>query len=116
MKDPETEAGEIMELQKMFPETSIMIIQSTYDWNKCSFTDTCEELLQTSTDKDDRDSRLQQKNQKATYYCDLCKVELNSEDTMKAHMATSKHMKKILSITILVIRKIMSTEMIDDVG
>ena len=97
MKDPETEAGEIMELQEMFPETSIMIIQSTYDRNKCSFTDTCEELLQTSTDTDDRDPRFQPKKQKATYYCELCKVELNSEDTMKAHMVRSKHMKKTLS-------------------
>ena len=44
-----------------------------------------------------RDSRLQQKKQKATYYCDLCKLELNSEDTMKAHMAGSKHMKKTLA-------------------
>ena len=60
MKDPETEADEIMELQDMFPETSIMTIQSTYDRNNCRFTDTCEELLQTSTDKDNRDSRLQQ--------------------------------------------------------
>jgi len=45
-----------------------------------------------------RDSRLQQKKQKATFYCDLCKLELNSEDTMKAHMVGSKHMKKHLAV------------------
>ena len=32
-----------------------------------------------------------------TYYCDLCKLELNSEDTMKAHVAGLKHMKKTLA-------------------
>lgn len=42
----------------------------------------------------DSDSHLRQKKQKKTYYCDLCLLELNSEDTMKAHMAGQKHMKK----------------------
>ena len=41
-----------------------------------------------------RDSRLQQKKQKKTFYCDLCSIELNSEDTMQSHMKGSKHMKK----------------------
>ena len=33
-----------------------------------------------------------------TYYCTICLVELNSEDTMTAHIKGSKHMEKVLEV------------------
>jgi len=42
-------------------------------------------------------SKLQTKKQKKTYYCNTCKIELNSEDTMISHMKGTKHMKKALA-------------------
>ena len=35
---------------------------------------------------------------KQTYYCDLCKLELNSEDTMKTHAAGAPHMKRMVAV------------------
>ena len=40
---------------------------------------------------------LKTKKDKKTFYCNTCKLELNSEDTMKSHMKGSKHMKKALA-------------------
>lgn len=34
------------------------------------------------------------KGEKKTFYCDLCYIELNSEDTMLSHMQGMKHLKK----------------------
>ena len=45
----------------------------------------------------DAPPQLKTRKQKATYYCNLCKLELNSEDTLKSHMQGQKHMKKQLS-------------------
>lgn len=36
----------------------------------------------------------QDKTKKKTFYCQICLLELNSEDTMKSHVAGVKHMKK----------------------
>ena len=40
---------------------------------------------------------LKTKKDKKTFYCNTCKLELNSEDTLKSHMQGSKHMKKVLA-------------------
>ncbi len=37
------------------------------------------------------------KGDKKTYYCDLCLVELNSEDTMISHKNGQRHLKKVQS-------------------
>ena len=34
------------------------------------------------------------KGEKKTFYCELCLVELNSEDTMNSHRSGMKHLKK----------------------
>ena len=49
MKVPEVEADEILKLKDMFPDTPIMMIQSIYDRKYCRVSDSCEELLLTST-------------------------------------------------------------------
>ena len=41
---------------------------------------------------------LKTKKGKQTYYCDLCKLELNSEDTMKTHAAGAPHMKRMVAV------------------
>ena len=41
---------------------------------------------------------LKTKKGKQTSYCDLCKLELNSEDTMKMHAAGAPHMKRMLAV------------------
>ena len=41
--------------------------------------------------------RLKTKQQKKTFWCNLCNIELNSEDTMNSHLKGSKHMKKALT-------------------
>lgn len=42
-------------------------------------------------------SKLITKQQKKTYWCIVCNIELNSEDTMMSHMRGAKHMKKMLA-------------------
>ena len=42
-------------------------------------------------------AKLITKQQKKTYWCDVCSIELNSEDTMMSHMRGAKHMKKSLA-------------------
>ena len=37
---------------------------------------------------------LARKGEKQSYYCDLCLVELNSDETMMAHKQGQKHLKK----------------------
>ena len=37
---------------------------------------------------------LAKKGEKQSYYCDLCLVELNSDETMMAHKQGQKHLKK----------------------
>jgi len=37
---------------------------------------------------------IAKKGERQSYYCDLCLVELNSDDTMKAHKDGQKHLKK----------------------
>jgi len=44
-------------------------------------------------------SNLKTKKQKKTYYCYVCKIELNSEDTLISHMKGTRHMKKALAQT-----------------
>jgi len=38
------------------------------------------------------------KGEKMTYYCEICMIELNSEDTMFSHMKGVKHMKKKIAL------------------
>ena len=38
------------------------------------------------------------KGEKRTYYCDICLITLNSEDTMQSPVKGVKHMKKQLQI------------------
>ena len=44
-------------------------------------------------------SHLRTKKQKKTFWCQTCKLELNSEDTLISHMKGQKHMKKQLAQT-----------------
>ena len=45
--------------------------------------------------KDGGNTRDQsKKGEKKTYYCNICLIELNSEDTMISHRRGVKHMKK----------------------
>ena len=37
---------------------------------------------------------LQDRAQKKTFYCQICLIELNSEDTMKSHVKGVKHLKR----------------------
>ena len=39
-------------------------------------------------------SSATRKGEKKTFYCELCLVELNSEDTMNSHRSGMKHLKK----------------------
>ena len=41
--------------------------------------------------------KLRTNKQKKTFWCNICKIELNSEDTMNSHMNGVKHMKKALT-------------------
>ena len=43
------------------------------------------------------DRGKQKKGDKKTYYCEICMIELNSEDTMNSHVKGVKHMKKQLA-------------------
>ena len=44
-------------------------------------------------------ANLRTKKQKKTFYCQTCKLELNSEDTLISHMKGQKHMKRQLDQT-----------------
>ena len=39
--------------------------------------------------------RVQRKGEKKTFYCSICKIELNSEDTMTSHVNGAKHRLKM---------------------
>jgi len=41
---------------------------------------------------------IQKKGVKATYWCDVCYVELSSHETMKSHSNGAKHQKKVLAL------------------
>ena len=41
--------------------------------------------------------KLRTNKQKKTFWCNICKIELNSEDTMNSHLNGFKHMKKALT-------------------
>eukprot|EP00092_Neocalanus_flemingeri_P015992 GFUD01017310.1.p1 GENE.GFUD01017310.1~~GFUD01017310.1.p1 ORF type:complete len:667 (+),score=195.32 GFUD01017310.1:44-2002(+) len=43
------------------------------------------------------ESRQTSRGAKKTFYCNTCKIELNSEDTMTSHLKGVKHMKKQLA-------------------
>ena len=40
----------------------------------------------------------QKKGEKKTFYCKICLIELNSQDTMTSHVKGVKHMKKELAL------------------
>ena len=40
----------------------------------------------------------QKKGDKKTFYCKICLIELNSQDTMTSHVKGVKHMKKELAL------------------
>ena len=43
-------------------------------------------------------SHKQKKGEKKTFYCKICLIELNSQDTMTSHVKGVKHMKKELAL------------------
>ena len=52
----------------------------------------------------------QKKGDKKTFYCKICLIELNSQDTMTSHVKGVKHMKKELALQEERDRKLMNGE------
>ena len=52
----------------------------------------------------------QKKGEKKTFYCKICLIELNSQDTMMCHVRSTKHMKKELVLAEQKKQKVMNGE------